>query len=259
MRRDSFSSSCISALFAGLPERKQKCDIRVRKAPVFEVKEVKAGLLRVLSSSDIGVQWRTRCFGSPDKIGTTRNGTSYIEVPEGCTVYGPDGAYTRPPNTVEVATNITLIDQHDLSLPASLANFANWSEVRTFLDEASITEYVEATKLSEMRESRISKDLHSVPLVVDEVSIADVVLLTIIAAIVVLGIVAGCCYFKRRSQAGKRTHEELAMSNIDSPTSAPRLSVVETKMEAAPVEQVRSRPQKKPKAGAKSDIIVIHE
>ncbi len=134
----------------------------VRRAPVFEVKEARPGLLRIMASADTPLQWRLVCLGKTDNITVSRNGTTYLEVPERCTVYGPDGAYTVPPSTLKTDIKLELVDQHDLSIPPSLAAFDDWAEVRSVLDEHEVNDYLEATKLTELREKRILSSLQVV-------------------------------------------------------------------------------------------------
>lgn len=152
----------LPALFKGLPERKTLCGVTVRRAPAFEVKEVSTGRLRVLAASEQPLQWRIVCSGKADNLTTTRNGTWYIHVPEGCTVFHPEGAYTVSPSTVEVTVKLALIDQHDLHvLPPSLLAFDDWTDVRAVLDEHGLDEYVTASRLSELREKRLLDHIHS--------------------------------------------------------------------------------------------------
>lgn len=223
LRWDSWGSTCIGSLFAGLPERKTMCEVSVRKAPAFEVREVKAGLLRVQATSETAVQWRTRCFGQPEQLSVTRNGTSYIKVQEGCTIYGPLGAYSRPPNTVELVTNITLIDQHDLALPASLSTFDDWSDVRSVIDDSTIEGYVEATKLSEMRERRIMRDVQTAH---TSAGTTNTLVVAAFSAVSTLAFVAGvyACTIARRRRREER--EQLEMSVVPTPArSTPQMPV----------------------------------
>lgn len=55
------------------------------------------------------------------------------------------------------------MDQHDLhTLPPGLQFFEDWADVRSLLDEHDIDDYVEATRLAELREKRILRHLHSI-------------------------------------------------------------------------------------------------
>ena len=139
------------------------CGVSIRRAPAFEAKEVKAGLLRVLATADTPIQWRIKCTGKPDNVTITRRGMSHIVVREGCTVYWPEGAYTLPPTSIKVETKLEFVDQHDLSvLPPSLAVFDDWSDVERVLSEHDVEEYLTATKLAELRETHTVAHLKSV-------------------------------------------------------------------------------------------------
>lgn len=227
MRRDIFQNSCIGALFKGLTERKSLCGVKVRRAPSLEVKEVRVGLLRVLATSDTPIQWRTHCSaGSRSNVTLTRNGTTYMNVPEGCTVYGPSGAYFNPPNTIRVDTKLETVDQHDLELPPSLAAFDDWTDVRGVLDEQDIKEYVDATKLSEMRERRILKHLHTITGGGGSgYAIALVVVVAVVFLLAVGSAVFTYLMWRRISNVNKVSLLETAIGESSHPPLSPRPSL----------------------------------
>jgi hypothetical protein len=135
----------------------------IRKTEPLEIIEIEVGQLLVVSNSTERITWRTSCRGRAENVTTTANGTSRLVVPEGCTVYGADSAYTYLPRSVEATTELVVVIQHELELPDSLAEaFVSWGEVNDLLDEKFVTGYISATRVADLKTQVDLHQLHSV-------------------------------------------------------------------------------------------------
>ena len=164
LRRDSFASTCIGALFKGLPQKNKLCGVKIRRAPELELKENGAGNLVVISASNKTAQWRVHCQGGKsDNFTLVRKGVTVIRVPEGCVAYGDEHAYQNLPRTVEFETVLQEVAQPGADLPAVLSLFDSWQHVaETFnstISEADASEYHEASALADALARRKVEEL----------------------------------------------------------------------------------------------------
>ena len=152
LRRDNFGSTCIGALFNGLPAKDKLCGVLLRRAPALELKESGAGNLVIVSTLNRTAQWRIRCQRN-ESYAMAKTGVTRIKVPEGCTAYGEEHAYQNLPRTVVFDTVLRTVGQPTIDLPAVLSDFASWAHVAELynatISQSEAAEYHDATVLAD--------------------------------------------------------------------------------------------------------------